>query len=40
MLAFLALLPILTALVLMVGFRVPAKKPCPLPGWLQQLVLF
>ena len=33
MLAFLALLPILTALVLMVGFRVPATKAMPL-AWL------
>ena len=33
MLAFLALLPILTALVLMVGFRMPATKAMPL-AWL------
>ena len=33
MLALLALLPILTALVLMVGFRVPATRAMPL-AWL------
>ena len=33
MLALLALLPILTALVLMVGFRIPATRAMPL-AWL------